>query len=387
MNGILGFADVLHAEDLTADQLRYVDIIESSGNDLLTLINDILNLSQIEAGKLSVQSKLFNLRDTVIDATTLLQTKAKEKNLHLATHIDPKLPTNVTGDPDRVRQVLINLVGNAVKFTETGSVAVIVVPGKDGGINFSVVDTGCGIAEDKLDVLFDRFSQVDNSSTREFEGSGLGLAICSELVQLMDGEIGVKSQPGVGSEFWMTLPLSSAEELDVTAESMENRLAMTARVLVVDNVSVNQQIYRLIMPAMNAETIIVEDADAALAAVDQSQQNNAPFDLVIVSDAFTADPSLDLPKTIRERMAGGVKLVLSSPRTYDPSALAKMGFDARIEQPISARTIFSRFAALLPDNVVRESGAKQHAVQSDTQIEVSEVLGHVFTQSGSRAAG
>ncbi len=387
MNGILGFADVLHAEDLTQDQLRYVDIIKSSGNALLTLINDILNLSQIEAGKLKLQSKLFNLRDTVIDATTLLQAKAKEKNLHLATHIDPNLPANVTGDPDRIRQVLINLVGNAVKFTDQGSVAVIVVPDEDGGIKFSVVDTGCGIAEDKTDILFERFSQVDNSSTREFDGSGLGLAICKELVRLMDGEIGVKSQPGVGSEFFVTLPLTSSEELEVTAASVENRLARTARVLVVDNVSVNQQIYRLIMPSMNAETVVVDSADAALAAIDQGQQQNAPFDLVIVSDIFAADAARDLPQAIRERMSGDVKVVLSSPRTYDPSALAKMGFDARIEQPISARTIFSRFAALLPDNVSVEYRPMQRSVAPEAQLEVSSALGHVFTQSGKRAAG
>ncbi len=210
MNGVLGFANLLSETDLTEEQRRYVSTIRGSGETLLAIINDILDFSKIEAGQLVLERIPFDLRKTVQELVDLMSVRAEERQLTLSLHVDDDVPAGLMGDPGRVRQVLLNLVGNALKFTETGQVRVVVSRTGE-ALRFAVIDTGIGLAPDEIGRLFHRFSQADASTTRRFGGTGLGLAICKRLVELMGGAIGVEGEKGVGSTFWFTLPATAAE--------------------------------------------------------------------------------------------------------------------------------------------------------------------------------
>ena len=210
MNGVLGMAELLAKTELTPRQKTFTDVIVKSGNALLTIINDILDFSKINAGQLTLDPAPFRLAEAVEDVATLVSARVAEKNLELIVRVDPRLPAFVVGDVGRFRQIVTNLLGNAVKFTEKGHV-LIDVGGEvvDGVVQLKVrvEDTGIGIPADKLQNVFEKFAQVDGSSTRRHEGTGLGLAIAARLVDLMGGKIGVESEVGRGSVFWFTAPL------------------------------------------------------------------------------------------------------------------------------------------------------------------------------------
>ncbi|HEX4972616.1 MAG TPA: ATP-binding protein, partial [Steroidobacteraceae bacterium] len=207
MNGVLGFANLLMDTRLDSEQREFVENIRCSGDALLTIINDVLDYSKIEAGKLSVDNMEFNLRSVCGEVRSLLQPSAAAKGLALNLHFAPSTPENLIGDPVRVRQILLNLVGNAIKFTTSGSVSIEVSPGDPDQVRVNVIDTGIGVAADQLDKLFERFTQGDASITRRYGGTGLGLAISKKLITLMGGEISAHSEAGKGSVFWFTLPV------------------------------------------------------------------------------------------------------------------------------------------------------------------------------------
>ncbi|MBK6677339.1 MAG: hypothetical protein IPG52_11080 [Rhodocyclaceae bacterium] len=210
MNGVLGMAELLLTTDLNDEQREFATIIKSSGDALLTIINDILDLSKIEAGKLDLKIEAFNPRETVDQVAAVLSLRAREKKLAFSCRCDPAVPALLLGDAGRVRQILINVVGNAVKFTESGEVSLIVKPTRldaaRAELRFDIRDTGVGIPADKVASLFSPFTQVDGSATRRFGGTGLGLSISRRLVELMGGRIGVESVEGRGSTFWLTVP-------------------------------------------------------------------------------------------------------------------------------------------------------------------------------------
>ena len=213
MNGVLGMAELLAKSELTPKQKMFTDIIVKSGNALLTIINDILDFSKIDAGQLVLDPAPFNLAEAIEDVATLVSARAKEKDLELIVRVEPKCQEMFVGDVGRIRQIITNLLGNAVKFTDSGHVLVDVTGERQDGatrLHVSVTDTGIGIPADKLKLVFEKFSQVDASSTRRHEGTGLGLAITSRLVHLMDGEVGVESVEGKGSTFWFTVTLPNA---------------------------------------------------------------------------------------------------------------------------------------------------------------------------------
>jgi signal transduction histidine kinase len=243
MNGVLGMAELLAKSELNPKQKTFTDIIVKSGNALLTIINDILDFSKIDAGQLMLDPAPFRLSEAIEDVATLVSTRAKEKDLELIVRIEPGLDGLFVGDVGRIRQIVTNLVGNAVKFTDDGHVLVDVTGERavDGTrLHVSVTDTGIGIPEEKRRLIFEKFSQVDASSTRRHEGTGLGLAITSRLVELMGGDIGVESAEGRGSTFWFAVTLPSAEQ------SSRNRITPSdvtgARVLIVDDNAVNRSI-------------------------------------------------------------------------------------------------------------------------------------------------
>ena len=209
MNGVVGISTLLEDTDLDETQRHYVETLKTSGKSLLTVIDDILDFSKIEAGKLELETLDFNLLSLLDDFTDNLASRAHDKGLELLSHVDPEVPGILQGDPGRLRQILNNLTGNAIKFTSTGEVVVRVskVDERDNDcmLCFSVRDTGIGIPKDKIGILFDKFTQVDASTTRQYGGTGLGLAISKQLAELMGGEIGVNSKSGQGSELWFTV--------------------------------------------------------------------------------------------------------------------------------------------------------------------------------------
>ncbi|MDH3194858.1 MAG: ATP-binding protein, partial [Hyphomicrobiales bacterium] len=311
MNGVMGMAELLAKTELDTKQKMFTDIIVRSGHALVTIINDILDFSKIDAGQLELDPQPFKLSDAIEDVATLVSSKTLEKELELAVRIQPDLPEMYFGDVGRIRQIITNLVGNAVKFTEQGHVLVDVsgtLAGDDDGgdvkaaLLVKVEDTGIGIPADKVDHVFEKFSQVDGSSTRTHEGTGLGLTIARKLVEIMGGEIGVESKPGKGSTFWFTLPLPVHE-----AEGRRKRVPVDisgARVLIIDDNEVNRSILLEQLGAWKFDATATPSGREGIAVLNHAAQMGRPVDLVIldyhmpimdgaeVADAIRADPAI-----------------------------------------------------------------------------------------------
>ncbi|GGY37958.1 tetratricopeptide repeat-containing hybrid sensor histidine kinase/response regulator [Parvularcula lutaonensis] len=338
MNGILGFTEVLLHSDLSEDQREQVEIIDNSGKALLTLINDILDLSQIEAGKLKLRSSMFNLRVTAENAVKLLRAKAQEKGLSLALHIDPRVPSHVNGDEDRIRQILLNLVGNSIKFTETGAVAVTIKPaGENGEIRFEVRDTGIGIPADKQRVLFQRFSQVDDGDTRRFEGSGLGLAICHELVTAMGGDIRCESQIGTGSCFSFEVPLCADVDAVVLDKPAPAKTGTALRVALVDSVGINAEIVSAMLRSQNVDVVAFCDAEEAFVSLSRMGSEGDVIDAVFISHDIDAALNVG-DKLRRKRLVDEAALVFYG-GSVDKAGISEDGKSFVVNQPIFDGTI------------------------------------------------
>lgn len=282
MNGVLGMAELLMETDLDTRQRELSDIIMSSGSSLVTIINDILDFSKIEAGKFSLTPGDFDLCRAVEDVAALMAGRAIEKNLELMIRYQPDLPQRVIGDGARLRQVITNLIGNAVKFTEQGHVLVEVsgdVVGTDAQVQIAVTDTGCGIAPDKIDLIFEKFEQADTTSSRAYEGTGLGLTISRSIVDLMGGRIEAHSRMGQGSTFTVTLTLP----VDETKKNTPNTapLLKGARVLVVDDNAINRRILFEQLTAVEAEPICCATVAEAFDRLDADWRAGRLPDIII----------------------------------------------------------------------------------------------------------
>lgn len=300
MNGVLGMAELLARSELTPKQKMFTDIIVKSGNALLTIINDILDFSKIDAGQLVLDAAPFNLTEAIEDVATLVATRAKEKDLELIVRVHPDCQGMFVGDVGRVRQIITNLVGNAVKFTDAGHVLVDVTGEKSGdrtALRIAVTDTGIGIPADKLQLVFEKFSQVDGSSTRRHEGTGLGLAISSRLVQLMGGEIGVDSVEGKGSTFWFKVALAGAGEAvgrrpppcDVTG----------ARVLVIDDNVVNRTILSEQMRSWTFDSCAAESGAEGLRVLEAAAAFGVAVDCVVLDYQMPGMTGAEVARVIR----------------------------------------------------------------------------------------
>jgi signal transduction histidine kinase/CheY-like chemotaxis protein len=287
MNGVLGMAELLAKTELTPRQKMFADVIVRSGNALLTIINDILDFSKIDAGQLVLDPAPFRLAEAVEDVATLVSARVAEKNLELVLRVDPRLPSHVVGDVGRFRQIVTNLVGNAVKFTEKGHVLIDVSAAEEAGpegtaaFKVAISDTGIGIPPEKLAAVFEKFAQVDGSSTRRHEGTGLGLAIASRLVELMGGEIGVESQVGAGSTFWFRLALPAHENAETRPAAGAPDIA-GARILVVDDNPVNREILLEQLRSRGFDCAAAESGPVALACLDRAAQIGARVDCVVL---------------------------------------------------------------------------------------------------------
>ena len=299
MNGVLGMAELLNRTELNPRQRTFTEVIVKSGNALLTIINDILDFSKISAGQMVLDPAPFAVAEAVEDVATLVSARVAEKNLEMIVRVDPALPKSLIGDVGRFRQIITNLLGNAVKFTERGHVLIDVggeVRGEQVHLCVRVEDTGIGIPADKLQSVFDKFAQVDGSSTRRHEGTGLGLAIAARLVDLMNGRMGVESEVGRGSVFWFTIALPVH-----TAEIREQNVPVDvtgARVLVIDDNPVNREILTEQLRSWQFDCAAAESGAMGLAFLDRAAQLGAHIDCIILDYQMPGMNGADVAKAI-----------------------------------------------------------------------------------------
>jgi two-component system sensor histidine kinase/response regulator len=284
MNGILGMTELALSTELTVEQREFLTLARDSGNNLLVIINDILDFSKIEAGKLTLESVAFSLEDKVAETVRCLALAAHQKGIELLCDVAPGAALQVLGDPTRLRQVLLNLVGNAVKFTQNGEVGVRVrrLNSGSGGaaLRFEVFDTGVGIGPDHLELIFDSFSQADGAITRRFGGTGLGLTISRKLIELMGGRLSVESELGVGSVFSFELLMEHCSP-DAPAPSHSAEL-QGKRCLLVDDNSTNRRIVETLLLQWGVVVVQAESGAAALGMLDLDERRNEPFDFLLV---------------------------------------------------------------------------------------------------------
>jgi len=359
MNGIIGTASLFNDTNLNNEQHEYLRIIQTSGDALLTLLNDILDFSKIEAGKLALEFQPFDLRETCEHITELLAPAALEKGIDFILRFSPTTPPWVVGDAGRIRQVLMNLASNALKFTSEGHVYIDIdaVAGteKITTIQFSVKDTGIGIAKDELALLFQKFSQGDSSNTREYGGTGLGLAICKQLVALMNGKIGMESELGKGSSFWFRLSLPVANKSLQTA--IDQPLFNNEPVLVIDE---KRLLGQVLIEWLNFWGLNAEIATCIDEGIEKVRDNKYRFVIVDDSVAYnTESPILNHPDL--ERVA---LFVLCSITSRDYRSIERAGPTTNLTKPIRIKNLLEKTAKALDQPIAQLQATAQPSVES-----------------------
>jgi two-component system sensor histidine kinase/response regulator len=362
MNGIIGMTELALDTDLNNEQRRYLETVSASAESLLTLLDDILDFSNIEARKVTLEQVDFNLSRVLDDQMRLLAGSAHEKRLELACHVSPTVPLHVVGDPSRLRQILKNLLSNAIKFTSTGEVVLRVDVDRQTDarvdLHFSVRDTGIGIETDKQAAIFDAFTQADASTTRRFGGTGLGLAIASRLTGLMNGRIWVDSQPGEGSTFHVLLPFEPRSTPTTESAPASATALVGVRVLVVDDNATNRWILRDMLHHWRMTPTVVDDGPAALAAIDDASHSGRPYELVLLDYQMPGMNGLDVVHHIHERNGVGapVVLMLSSGGAVEGAAAARNGISATLSKPVRQTVLKEAMLTALGTAAPRHAG-------------------------------
>ncbi len=306
MNAIIGMADLLWETELTPEQRKYLRIFRRAGSSLLSLINDILDLSKVESGHLDLELIEFDLSELIDKTSEILALRANEKGLELACHLAADVPCHLIGDPNRLHQVLVNLIGNAIKFTEQGAVVMKIVNDPDlnepGAIRFSVTDTGIGIPRDKLDTIFDSFTQANTAIARQYGGTGLGLSISKHLAELMGGRIWVESTVGVGSTFHVQVRLGIQSEAPRPKTPVLLNLN-GIRCLVVDDYPTNRLILREILYGWGAVVTEADCGEQAMAVLEEAQQTGKPFNLMLLDCRMPGLDGFEVTQQVRANPA------------------------------------------------------------------------------------
>ena len=338
MNAIVGMADLLWDTELTPDQRKYLRIFRRAGSSLLQLINDILDLSKVEAGHIELESLEFDLGDLIEKAIEILAMRANEKGLELACHLSPDVPCSLIGDSNRLHQILVNLISNAIKFTERGSVTLEVTNaarGKGpGDLHFAVSDTGIGIPQDKLAAIFERFTQADKSIARQYGGTGLGLTISKQLAELMQGRIWAESVRGHGSTFHCVVRLGVGSGPKALPRAIDLR---GLRSLAVDDHPINRKILVETLSAWNSHVTAVPDGVQALAALRDASESSRPYGLLFIDCRMPGMDGFQVVEAIgKSNLAEGLTIIMMASdhwaddiaRTYD------MGLGGYLTKPI-----------------------------------------------------
>jgi CheY-like chemotaxis protein/two-component sensor histidine kinase len=345
MNGVIGMTRLLLETPLSDEQRSHVEMVHESGQALLTIINDILDLSRMEAGRLELDSIEFNLKTLLERVLAVVEPRAREKGLALQLRIAPEMPTLLRGDPGRLRQVLLNLVGNAVKFTPTGEVglAVRLLADEPGGLRLGVTvsDTGIGIPEHLQDRLFTPYAQADPSVPRLYGGSGLGLTICARLIRLMGGELALSSRPGEGTRFDLTLVLAGPLGLPADPSRRPAEVA-GMRLLIVDGTATTRSMMQQHTRSWGIAAQLADYGAAALAALRAAQDAGRPFEIALIDRSLSDMSGEELGRAIKadpQLRALDLVMMASSGLRGDAARVEQIGFAAYLPKPVTAKTL------------------------------------------------
>jgi signal transduction histidine kinase/DNA-binding response OmpR family regulator len=376
MNGIVGMTELTLDTELTGLQREYLEMVKNSADSLLQVINDVLDFSKIEAGQLALDPTPFNLRETVDDTVRTMALRAHEKGLELAADVDEGVPVGVLADRGRLRQILLNLLGNAIKFTDAGEVVVRIESEQIGAtrcvLRVSVRDTGIGIPAEKQDVIFDAFRQADGSTTRKYGGTGLGLSISLNLVRLMGGELTVHSEPGSGSTFSFTLPVMIASV--PAAEGFAKDLAGLS-VLVVDDNATNRRIFERVLASWKMPTVVVESGAAAIERYARAAQQGAPFRLVLLDANMPGMDGFEVARRLAPQASGTTIMMLtSSGEARDSQRCRELGIASYLVKPVRQRALAAAILAALGRNLRRPAAASQAAMDWGRQMPLRVLL-------------
>jgi two-component system sensor histidine kinase/response regulator len=359
MNGVIGMTDLVLDTELTSDQREYLGIVKSSADDLLQIVNDILDFSKIEAGRMRLESISFSLDEALRDTIRSLAIRGHQKNLEVLLDVAPEVPDRLMGDSGRLRQIIVNLVGNAVKFTEAGEIEVTVrmadeQPAGVASIAFSVRDTGIGIAPDKLQSIFESFSQADSSTTRRYGGTGLGLTISSQLVAMMGGSITVTSTVGVGSTFSFTLQLPYGGKPAPARYQAATRLHKLPVLVVDDNASSGRMLCGM-LSGWGMDPLLVPTGAAALALLAQADSKGQHFALTLIDSHMPPMSGFEMIEHLRQThlQTGGAPVVMLAPERQREDAMRcrSLGVGAYLSKPIAQSELFAAVMGALGEPV------------------------------------
>ncbi len=342
LNGAMGMTDLARGTQLTLEQREYLETVKTSSDSLLTVINDILDFSKIEAGRIDLEAIEFDLRDCLESTLKTLAVRADEKGLELLCEVAPEVPETVRGDSSRLRQIVVNLVANAIKFTDEGEVSLGVrVEAKDGRdwrLHFTVSDTGIGIADDKRDLIFDPFTQADTSTTRKYGGTGLGLTISARLVAIMGGAMWVESESGRGSQFQFTAKLQAVDSKEIKVGiAAAPEVLRGVKVLVVDDNRTNRRILEGMLKRWDMKTTSVEGGEEALAQLSAAREAGEPYSLILTDMHMPKMDGFALVERIRRRpelSTATIMMLTSSGHPGDAARCQELGVAAYLLKPI-----------------------------------------------------
>ncbi len=374
MHGVLGALEMLRDTALSPSQSRYTETASTSAEVLLTVIDEILDFSRLEAGKLRIETIDFDPRKAVEDVVTMLSPRAHEAKIEIASYIAPTVPPRLRGDPIRLRQILINLVGNALKFTETGEVVVnaAALPQGESGcmVRFEVVDTGVGIPRSAQGKLFDPFTQADGSTSRRFGGTGLGLTIARRLVELMGGEIGVVSEEGVGSTFWFSVPF----ETGIDTQASQARDLAGRRILVVDDNATNRIIMHRYLSSWGCSPGSAADGEEALAKMLDSALAGQPYEVVILDQQMPRMDGTELAARVRaESSLREARIVMVSSEDAPDDPDAALGIDIWLTKPLRQSDLHDAIATVFGE-LTRAAGGSGHRPRSRVRFSGERIL-------------